>query len=97
MPPCVRPDACREAGAAAVLTRNDILDHDVEVERLKMANDMNINTAYVQENGFGGIDMDRLGRAFEQLTLSMDLTGKVKPEDVVDLQYLPPVEERRFK
>src|SRR5690606_18999375 len=70
-----------EAGAAAVLKRNDILDHDVEVERLKMANDMNINTAYVQENGFGGIDMDRLGRAFEQLTLSMDLTGKVKPED----------------
>jgi len=86
-----------EAGAAAVLKRNDILDHDVEVERLKMANEMNINTAYVKEHGFGGIDMDRLGRAFEQLTLSMGLTGTVKPEDVVDLQYLPPVEERRFK
>jgi NitT/TauT family transport system substrate-binding protein len=86
-----------EAGAAAVLKRNDILDQAVEVERLQMANDMNINTAYVKENGFGGIDMDRLGRAFEQLTVSMKLTGAVKPEDVVDLQYLPPVEERRFK
>ncbi|MHB2264282.1 ABC transporter substrate-binding protein [Aliihoeflea sp. PC F10.4] len=84
------------AGAAAVLTRNDILDVDVETERLTMANEMNINTAYVQENGFGGIDMDRLGRAFEQLTVSMDLTGAVSPEDVVDLQYLPPAEERMF-
>ncbi|MEO3385472.1 ABC transporter substrate-binding protein [Mesorhizobium sp. CAU 1741] len=85
------------AGAAAVLTRNDILDLDVEIERLTMANEMNINTPYVQENGFGGIDMERLGRAFEQLTVSMDLSGQVKPEDVVDLQYLPPVEERQFK
>ena len=84
------------AGAAAVLKRNDILDVAVETERLTMANEMNINTPYVQENGFGGIDMDRLGRAFEQLTLSMGLTGAVKPEDVVDLQYLPPVEDRRF-
>src|SRR5690606_23702513 len=86
-----------EAGAKAVLKRNDILDLDVEIERLQMANDMNINTAYVKENGFGGIDMERLARSFEQLTLSMGLTGNVKPEDVVDLQYLPPVEERRFK
>ena len=85
------------AGAEAVLKRNEILDLAVETERLTMANEMNINTAYVQENGFGNIDMDRLGRAFEQLTVSMGLTGAVKPEDVVDMQYLPPVEERRFK
>jgi NitT/TauT family transport system substrate-binding protein len=86
-----------KAGAEAVLKRNEILDVAVETERLKMANEMNINTAAVQKNGFGNIEMDRLGRAFEQLRLSMDLKGNVKPEDVVDLQYLPPVEERRFK
>lgn len=86
-----------DAGAAAVLKRNEILDLAVETERLKMANAMNINTAAVQTNGFGNIEMDRLGRAFEQLWLSMDLKGNVKPEDVVDMQYLPPVEERRFK
>ena len=86
-----------EAGAAAVLKRNEILDLAVEVERLKMANSMNINTAAVQANGFGSIEMDRLARAFEQLWVSMDLKGNVKPDDVVDLQYLPPVEERRFK
>lgn len=86
-----------DAGAAAVLKRNEILDLAVETERLKMANAMNINTAAVQTNGFGSIEMDRLARAFEQLWLSMDLKGNVKPEDVVDMQYLPPVEERRFK
>ena len=86
-----------EAGAKAVLQRNEILDLAVETERLKMANRMNINTAAVQANGFGSIEMDRLARAFEQLWVSMDLKGNVKPEDVVDLQYLPPVEERRFK
>jgi NitT/TauT family transport system substrate-binding protein len=85
-----------EAGAQAVLARNEILDVNVEIERLTMANEMNIYTAYVQENGFGGIDMDRLGRAFEQLTLSMGLTGNVTPEGVVDLQYLPAAEERQF-
>lgn len=85
------------AGAAAVLKRNDILDVNVETERLTMANEMNINTAYVQENGMGGIDMDRLGRAFEQLTVSVGLTGAVKPEDVIDLQYLPAQEERMLQ
>lgn len=86
-----------EAGAKAVLARNDILDLDVEIERLEMANEMNINTAYVQEHGMGDIDMDRLQRAFEQLTVSMGLTGAVGPEDVVDMQYLPPAEERMLQ
>jgi NitT/TauT family transport system substrate-binding protein len=85
------------AGAAAVLTRNDILDVAVETERLTMANEMNINTANVQENGMGDIDIERLTRAFEQLTLSMGLTGAVKPEDVIDMQYLPAAEERMLQ
>jgi len=86
-----------KAGAEAVLKRNDILNLDVEIERLEMANNMNINTAYVQEHGIGGIDNDRMARAIEQLTVSMGLTGKVKPEDVFDPQYLPPAEERMLK
>jgi NitT/TauT family transport system substrate-binding protein len=86
-----------KAGAEAVLTRNDILNLDVEIERLTMANEMNINTPYVQEHGMGGVDMERLGRAFEQLTLSMGLTGAVGPEDVFDPQYLPPQDGRMLQ
>ena len=84
------------SGIGAVLQRADILDRGVEIERLTMANEMNINTPYVQENGFGDIDMERLQRAFDQLTVSMGLSGAVGPEDVVDMQYLPPAEDRMF-
>jgi len=86
-----------KAGAEAVVKRNDILDVAVETERLEMANKMNINTAYVQEHGMGGIDPERMQRAMEQLTISMGLTGNVKPEQVFDAQYLPPADERMLK
>jgi len=86
-----------KSGAEAVLKRNDILNVDVETERLEMANNMNINTAYVKENGIGGIDNERMARAIEQLTVSLGLTGKVQPEDVFDAQYLPPAEVRKLQ
>ncbi len=85
-----------EAGADAVLARNDILTRDIEVERLQMANSMNIATPYVMENGFGAVDMDRLASSLEQLQTSMGLTGTVTAEDVFDASYLPPAEERMF-
>jgi len=82
------------AGAAAVLSRNETLNIDTETERLTMANDMNIKTAYVVENGFGGIDEARLAASVETLKLSMGLKGNVAAADVFDPQYLPPAEER---
>jgi NitT/TauT family transport system substrate-binding protein len=82
------------AGAAAVLARNETLNIDTETERLTMANEMNIKTPYVVENGFGGIDEARLAASIETLKLSMGLKGNVSAADVFDTQYLPPVEER---
>ncbi len=83
-----------EAGAAAVLARNEILDLNTETERLEMANEMNIKTPYVVENGFGGIDEERLNASIETLKISMGLQGNVTAADVFDAQYLPPAEER---
>jgi NitT/TauT family transport system substrate-binding protein len=82
------------AGAEAVMKRNDVLKKDIEVERLKMANDLNIKTPYVVANGFGGIDDAKLAKSIEYLTISMKLTGKVKPEQIFDASFLPPKEER---
>ena len=82
------------AGAAAVLSRNETLNIDTETERLTMANDMNIKTPYVVENGFGGIDEDRLAASLETLKLSMGLKGNVAAADIFDSQYLPPAQER---
>ncbi|WP_404403031.1 ABC transporter substrate-binding protein [Pelagibacterium halotolerans] len=82
------------AGAAAVVAWNDILDVDVETERLEMANAMNIDTPYVQENGFGDVDMERLARSIEFLKLSIGLSDDITAEQVFDASYLPPQEER---
>jgi ABC-type nitrate/sulfonate/bicarbonate transport systems, periplasmic components len=82
------------AGAAAVLARNETLNLDTEIARLTMANEMNIKTPYVVENGFGGVDEARLAASLETLKLSMGLKGAVAAGDVFDAQYLPPLEER---
>lgn len=83
-----------EAGVDAVLARNEILQRDIELERLQMANDMNIVTEYTQENGIGGVDMDRLASSLVQLETSMGLSGNISAEDVFDSSYLPPAEVR---
>ncbi len=83
-----------EEGVAAVLKRNETLNSDIEVERLNMANAMNIKTPYVVENGFGGVDMERLAASIDTLKVSMGLKGAVKAEQVFDASFLPPQEER---
>lgn len=82
------------AGAAAVLARNETLNIDTETERLTMANEMNIKTPYVVENGFGGIDEARLAASIDTLKISMGLKGNVTAADIFDAQYLSPAAER---
>lgn len=82
------------AGVDAVLKRNDILNRDVEIERLNMANSLNIRTPYVVENGFGGVDAERLGKSLDLLKVSMGLKGNVTAERLFDASFLPPKEER---
>jgi NitT/TauT family transport system substrate-binding protein len=84
------------AGAAAVLARNETLNIDTETARLSMANEMNIKTPYVIENGFGDVDPERLAASIETLKISMGLKGNVTADEVFDAQYLPPVEERQL-
>ena len=83
-----------EEGVAAVLKRNETLNPDIELQRLNMANSMNIKTPYVIENGMGGVDPARLAASMETLKVSIGLKGNVKAEQVFDASYLPPKEER---
>jgi NitT/TauT family transport system substrate-binding protein len=85
------------AGAAAVIARNETLNIDIETERLTMANEMNIVTPWVVENGFGDVDMERLAASIETLGVSMGLAGNVTAEDVFDPSFLPPAEERMLQ
>lgn len=83
-----------EAGVEAVMKRNEILTREIELERLEMANELNINTAYVQENGFGGVDDAKLAQSIEYLKVSMGLKGNVDGAAVFDASFLPAKEER---
>ncbi len=83
-----------EEGVAAVLKRNETLNKDIELERLKMANAMNIKTPYVVANGFGGIDPARLSASIDTLKVSMGLKGNVKADQVFDASFLPAKEQR---
>lgn len=81
-------------GVDAVLKRNETLNPDIEIQRLNMANAMNIKTPYVVENGFGGVDMARLAASIETLKISMGLKGAIKAEQVFDASFLPEKAER---
>ncbi|WP_185985008.1 ABC transporter substrate-binding protein [Aureimonas mangrovi] len=83
-----------QAGAEAVLRANNILTLETEVERLEMANAMNIATDAVRENGFGGVEEAKLARSIELLKLSVGLSNPPTPDRVFDAQYLPPQAER---
>lgn len=83
-----------QEGVDAVLKRNETLNPEIELERLTMANAMNIKTPYVVENGFGGVDMARLAASIETLKISMGLKGAVKADQVFDASFLPEKAER---
>ena len=86
-----------DAGVAAVLERNNILDPAIEKERLQMAIDMNIATPFALEQGIGGVDEARLAKSLEQLKTSMGLKGNVTPDMLFDAQYLGDASERTLK
>lgn len=83
-----------QAGAEAVLRANNILTLETEVERLEMANAMNIATDAVREDGFGGIREEKLARSIELLGLSVGLSNPPAPERVFNAAYLPPEADR---
>ncbi|GAA0777354.1 ABC transporter substrate-binding protein [Roseibium denhamense] len=93
-------DAIADPAAAIpyVLKRNEILDEAVEVERLTMAVEGSIATPAVKENGFGGIDPDKLTKSMKFLQNSIGLSDTPPSADrVFDASYLPPAEDRMVK
>lgn len=82
------------AGVDAVMKRNEVLKKDIELERLEMANSLNIKTPYVVANGFGGLDEAKLAKSLETLKVSFKLKGGLTPAQVFDASFLPPKEQR---
>jgi NitT/TauT family transport system substrate-binding protein len=86
------------ASVPYVLKRNGVLDEATETDRIEMAVAGSIATPAVKENGFGGIDMEKLAQSMEYLKTSMGVSDTPPaPERVFDPSYLPPVEERMVR
>ena len=71
-------------------------DPAIELDRLKMSLRDNFVTAWVKENGFGGVDMARLAKSIDQIALTYDFKNRPKAEDIFTSQYLPPAAERKL-
>jgi len=85
------------AGIESVLWRNYDTRRSEEVARLSLVIDEVIDTVWVRENGFGGVDMDRLARSIEQLAFAYGFGDAVKAEDVFTDAFLPPKAERMLR
>ncbi|MEM7301097.1 MAG: ABC transporter substrate-binding protein [Pseudomonadota bacterium] len=77
------------AGAAAVVKRNPAADAALEQRRLQLAIDANVVTDYTKANGIGGIDKDRMTKAFDQIGENYEYKNKPTLDQVYTSQYLP--------
>lgn len=78
-----------EAAVAALAERNPAADPDMEQERLQMSIDANVLTPWVQENGIGNIDSERMATAIEQTKSVYEFTNEPDASLYFDPQYLP--------
>ena len=86
------------AAVKHVLERNLVAREPVELERLEMSIADNVNTAYVQEHGFGSVDLARLASSIEQIGVTYEFSGTPPaPEEVFTNEYLPAAAERMLQ
>jgi NitT/TauT family transport system substrate-binding protein len=79
----------------SVIKRNDVAKKTTELERLRMALKDNILTPEVKANGYGGVDLDRLDKAIDQIALTYDFKARPKGSDIFNPSFLPPAADRK--
>jgi NitT/TauT family transport system substrate-binding protein len=86
-----------EMAVKSVISRNQIANEAVELERLKIAVAQNFVSKENDAIGLGAVDMGRLGRSIDQLGNAFEFKAKPKAEDIFDPQFLPAKETRMAK
>ncbi|SEP06828.1 ABC transporter substrate-binding protein [Aquisalimonas asiatica] len=78
-----------------VLERDDLVERDMEVRRLKLAIEGSIDTPAARENGLGAVDMERLELTIGQVADVFELEDNVpSAEDVFNSDFLPDQDDR---
>lgn len=83
-----------EKAVDIVAGMDPLIDKPLEVERLKLALDVNVLTPFVKENGIGGVDPARLENSIKQLATALKLTTTPPVADIWTDQFLPPKADR---
>lgn len=81
----------------SLMKRNEIANEAVELERLKMSLDKNFITKEVLANGLGAVDMARLTRSIDEISIAFTFTNKPTAADIFTAEYLPPKAQRMAK
>ncbi len=84
------------AAVEAVLRRNPAAVRELEIERLRLMLSQNVLTAYVRQNGFGGLDAARFQRSIDQHAGVSDFRRRPQLDDVFAAGFLPTDAERRI-
>lgn len=77
------------AAIETLMEYNPAADADLEARRLQLAIEANVLTDWVRENGFGGIDPDRLAAAVEQTRTVYEFQNEPDPAAFFDASFLP--------
>jgi len=86
----------REEAVAMVAEYDPLIDQELEVRRLGLAIDINIDTDYTREHGFGGVDRDRLASSIDQLATALGLENPPTVDDIWTDAFLPDAELRQL-
>lgn len=82
-------------GAIEVVAKSDpLIDKGLELERLKLALDVNVLTDHVKANGIGDVDEARLKNSIAQLAIAYSLDSTPEPAAVWTSEFLPPAKDR---
>ncbi|MBN9085064.1 MAG: ABC transporter substrate-binding protein [Rhizobiales bacterium 62-17] len=85
-----------EEAIKSVMKRNETGDLAIELARLKMSLRDNMITPWVQANGVGGVDMERLAKSIDQIADTYEFKNRPKASDVFSSDFLPPASERKL-
>lgn len=86
----------REEAVAMVAEYDPLIDQALEVRRLGLAIDINIDTDYTRANGFGGVDHERLASSIDQLATALKLENPPAVDDIWTDAFLPAAEFRQL-
>ena len=81
----------------ALQQQREILNADIERERLRVALNCCILTENVKKSGYGDMDPERLGKMIAIISKAYNLPRQPTVAEVFDPSYLPPLKDRMIQ